>query len=164
MEFRICRAAEEHLPGITAIYNHAVLNSTATFDTEPKSLEDRRTWLAGHGEDLPILVALDEAGEVAGWASLSPYSDRLAYRHTVEDSIYLASRVQGLGLGKRLLGELLDLAAGVGHHSVVARIVAGNPASLALHEKLGFRTVGVLEEAGWKFDRWLDVFILQRKL
>jgi phosphinothricin acetyltransferase len=158
-------AREEHLPAILEIYNEAVLHGTATFDTEPKSLEDRRQWLAGHGEAHPVVVAVEEgSGEVLAWGSLSPYSDRLAYRFTVEDSVYVRTDRRGEGLGGLILGRLLELAAALGYRAVVAKIVDGNAPSLALHRRAGFFDVGTLREVGFKFDRWLDVTLLQALL
>lgn len=162
--FQVVRAREEHLPAITEIYNEAVLNSTATFDTEPKTLEDRRRWFQAHGAPYPVLVAVAPTGKVAAWASLGPYSDRPAYRFTVEDSLYVRPEYQGQGLGSRLLGTLVELAGEIGYHTIVARVVDGNVASLAVHRKCGFEAVGTLRAVGYKFDRWLDVTFLQRLL
>ncbi|MGE5554221.1 MAG: N-acetyltransferase family protein [Betaproteobacteria bacterium] len=159
---QVVQAAEEHLPGITAIYNEAVQNSTATFDTEPKTLDDRRRWLAEHGEAYPVLVALDPAGQVLAWGSLSPYSDRLAYRFTVEDSLYVHPQARGQGLGSLLLGRLVELAQEHNYHTIIAKIVDGNAASLAVHRRHGFTDVGTMRQVGYKFGRWLDVTILQR--
>ncbi len=161
---RVVKATEEHLPAITAIYNDAVLNSTATFDTEPKTLDDRRRWLAGHGEAHPVLVALDRAGNVLAWGSLSPYSDRLAYRFTVEDSLYVHPEARGRGVGQLLLGKIVESARERGYHTVIAKVVDGNAPSLAIHHKHGFEVIGTMREVGHKFGRWLDVTLLQRIL
>ena len=101
---------------------------------------------------------------MAGFASLSPYRDRPAYRTTVEDSVYVDRRHQGRGIGRRLLGELLDRATESGFHAVMARIVGGHEASIALHRSLGFEVVGTEREVGRKFNRWLDVVLMQRLL
>lgn len=162
--FRIVPATREHVPGIMAIYNAAILDSTATFDTEPKSLAERYNWLEGHSVLHPVLAAIDDQGSVVGWGSLSPYAERLAYRFTVEDSLYISSDWQGRGVGSAMLAALLDLAKANGFHSVVAKITGGNASSVHLHEKFGFAIVANLREVGFKFDRWLDVTFMQKIL
>lgn len=163
-DIRLVRAGEEHLPAITDIYNEAVRNSTATFDTEPRTLEDRRRWLSAHGDLFPVLVALTPEGQVAAWGCVSPYSERPAYRFTVEDSLYVREGLRGQGIGSLLLRRLLELAAAGGYHTVIARVVGDNVASLSVHQKHGFVSTGTLREVGFKFDRWLDVTFLQRIL
>lgn len=159
----LVRADQTHLPAITEIYNEAVLHGTATFDTEPQTLADRQGWLAGHGDAYPVLVAVAK-GQVLAWGSLSPFSDRPAYRYTVEDSLYVRPEAQGSGLGSRLLERLLALGVMLGYRSVLAKIVDDNEPSLAVHHKYGFTDAGLLTAVGYKFDRWLDVAILQRRL
>ena len=110
-----------------------------------------------------MLVA-DDNGIVAGFASLSPYRDRPAYRTTVENSVYVDPAQQGKGVGRQLMIELLDTARDHGFHSMIARIVSGNGASIALHRGLGFETVGVEREVGRKLGKWLDVVVMQRML
>jgi phosphinothricin acetyltransferase len=161
--FCIRRATTADLPGITDIYNDAIVNTTATFDTEPKSLEDRARWLATHGERYPVLVA-ERNGEVVGWASLSPWSDRRAYDGTAETTFYVAARHRGRGIGRALKAAIIDEARRLGFHSLIARVAEGSDASLHLNEIFGFRRVGTLQEVGLKFGRLLDVHILQRML
>jgi len=144
-----------------AIYNLEVLESTVTFDLVARSLEDQRAWLREHAGAHPAVVA-DDAGEVIGFASLSAYKDRPAYSTTVEDSVYVRRDRQGQGAGKVLLEALLELARKHGFHTVIARIVGGHEASIALHRACGFELVGVEKEVGRKFGRWLDVVELQR--
>jgi phosphinothricin acetyltransferase len=143
------------------IYNREVTESTVTFDLVPRSLEEQRRWLADHSGGHPALVALDDAGEVVGFASLSPYRSRPAYSTTVEDSVYVRRDRRGDGIGRALLEELVRRARAHGFHTVIARIVGGHDASLALHEACGFETVGTAREVGRKFNRWLDVVELQ---
>jgi len=141
---------------IAAIYNHYVTSSTATFDTESKSVDDRAEWLRDRGPDYPVLV-VERGGRVLGWGALSKWGTRCAYRHTVEISIYVAPDATGDGLGPALGEALAAQARSVGHHAVISQIVAGNEPSLKMAARLGFVEVGRLREVGRKFDRWLDV-------
>jgi phosphinothricin acetyltransferase len=161
--FCIRRATTADLPEITAIYNDSILNTTATFDTEPKSLEERASWLAAHGDRYPVLVA-ESGGEVVGWASLSPWSDRRAYDGTAETTFYVAASHRGCGIGRALKAAIIDEARHLGFHSLIARVAEGSDASLHLNERFGFRRVGTLKEVGQKFGRLLDVHILQKML
>ena len=156
----IRKATEKDLGPINEIYNQAVTTTTATFDTEPKTLEERRQWFEHHGPAHPVLVAQSEAG-VCGWASLSEYSPRAAYARTVEISIYISEESRGKGIGKRLLHAILAEARALGHHTILARITADNPVSVRLHENAGFEMVGTMREVGFKFGRLLDVHIMQ---
>ena len=157
----VVRAASvEDAASIAAIYNHAVLNTTATFDTETKSAEDRATWLTGRARQHPVIVA-EEDGAVVGWGAFLPYSDRSSYASTVEMSVYIDPAHVRTGLGSMLSRELLDMAMGIGVHNILSRICSENVASLAMAERLGFRVVGTMHEVGRKFDRWLDVVMLE---
>jgi L-amino acid N-acyltransferase len=155
---------------IRTIYNHEVLTTTATFDLVPRSLTEQRDWLAARSGAFAAIVAVEHAesepaaeadGVVVGFASLSPYKERAAYRTSVEDSVYVRRDRNGRGIGRLLLTELLDVAASSGFHSVFARIEASGTVSRALHERCGFRLVGVERETGRKFNRWLDVALMQ---
>ena len=156
-------AQETDLPAILDIYNDAILNSTASFETVPRTLEEERQWLREHGHPHAVLAAIHD-GDVVGWASLSPFRPKPAYRLTVEDSVYVRADFWGKGLGALLLARLLEVAASNGFHTVIALIVGDNAASLRLHRGFGFRHVGVEREVGRKFDRWLDVVIMQKTL
>ena len=160
VELRIRRAGEPDVPAITEIYNEAVRTTTGTFDTEPRSISDRRAWFRSHDSRHPILVAESE-GSVVGWGSLSAWSDRSAYDGTGEVSVYVAAPFRGRGIGRRLLRELVDVARALEFHSLLARIAGGNAASLHLHSALGFQEVGIMREVGQKFGRRLDVHLLQ---
>lgn len=148
---------------IREIYNYEVLHTTATFDLVPRSLADQEAWLAARTGAFSALVA-DRAGEVVGYASLSPYKERAAYRTTVEDSVYVRRDRLGGGIGSLLLRGILDVAASSGFHTVIARVEAGSVASQALHASCGFTVVGVEREVGRKFNRWLDIVLMQRML
>jgi phosphinothricin acetyltransferase len=148
---------------IRAIYNVEVAESTVTFDLVPRSLEAQLAWIREHSGAHPAIVATHD-GEVTGFGSLSPYKERPAYMTTVEDSVYVRRDQRGAGVGHLLLGELLRLAEAYGYHSVVARIVGGHDASIALHRRCGFEIIGTEREVGRKFSKWLDVTVMQRML
>lgn len=162
MEVRPARLDDAE--AIRAIYNSEVLTSTATFDLVARTLSDQQAWLAARSGAHAVVVVTDDDGEVAGFGSLSPYRDRPAYRTTVEDSVYVRQDRQRAGVGSLLLGELVEVASAHGFHSVIARIVGGHEASIALHRRHGFTLVGVEREVGRKFNRWLDVAVMQRLL
>lgn len=143
-----------------SIYNLEVTESTVTFDLVPRTLEQQQAYLVARSGAHAVLVA-EDAGEVVGFASFSPYRDRPAYSTTVEDSVYVRRDQQGKGVGKLLLGELVALARSHGFHAIMARIVGGHDASIALHRALGFEFVGTEREVGRKFGRWLDVDVMQ---
>lgn len=155
-------ATPDDAEAIRAIYNHAVAHTTAVFDYTPRKAEAQRTGMRTKAEqNLPVLVA-EDAGRVVGYASYGPYRPWPAYLHSVENSVYVAPEHHGKGIGKALLGPLLDIARARGLHTVIAGITAGNEASLRLHQGFGFEPAGVVREAGWKFERWLDVIFLQK--
>jgi L-amino acid N-acyltransferase YncA len=150
---------------IRAIYNPEVLESTVTFDLVPRTLDEQLAWQHERSGAHAVLVAIDDAtGELLGYASLSGYKTRAAYATTVEDSVYIRRDQQGRGVGKLLLAELLAVATAHGFHAVMARIVGGHDASIALHARLGFEIVGTEREVGRKFGRWLDVVVMQKLL
>lgn len=153
-------ATVEDLPAVNDIYNHYVLHSTCTYQTEPSTPEERAEWFAQHGPAHPVIVA-EDAGEVIGWGSLSRVHTREAYRFTVEDSIYVRHDYRGRGAGSALLAELIERARALGHHAVVGLIDAEQEASIRLHRRFGFAEVGRLRQVGYKFGRWLDVIYLQ---
>jgi phosphinothricin acetyltransferase len=145
---------------ITAIYNQAVLGSTATFDLEPETVTARRLWLRSAGTRLCLVAEIGE--RVVGWSSLSRWSPRGGYDRTVEASIYVAPETQRAGVGLALAGAALEAAPGLNVHAVIAQICAENSAGLALADALGFARVGTLHEVGRKFGRPLDVVICER--
>jgi L-amino acid N-acyltransferase len=148
---------------IGAIYNHYVVSSTCTFQTEPDTGVQRAAWLAEHGDRYPVIVA-ESGGEVVGWASLSRYRSRAGYAPTVENSVYVREDLHGRGIGSALLAELIRRGTALGYHSILAGISADQAPSIALHRKFGFEEVGYLREVGFKFGRRLDVMWLQRML
>jgi L-amino acid N-acyltransferase len=157
---RIRSARPRDAEAIRKIYNDAVRHTTATFDTEPRSSADQHAWYGGHDARHPVLVA-EANGAVIGWASLSPWSDRSAYDGTAEISVYVDASWRGRRVGRSLVSNLLRVAGDVGLHSVLARVVQGNPVSRALHISSGFAPVGVMHQVGFKFGRYLDVELLE---
>jgi len=156
-------ARMDDLDAINAIYNHYILHSTCTYQETPESMEDRRKWFAHRGAPHPVTVA-ELNGSIVGWGSLSAYHARSAYRHTVENSIYVDQALQGRGIGSALLRDLIERARALGHHAIIAGIDGDQTASIALHAKFGFEQVGHLREVGFKFDRWLDVIYMELRL
>ena len=153
-------ATAQDADAIAQIYNHYVRTSTATFDTELKTAENRVEWLAQHGPGYPVLVALSD-GDVVAWGSLSSWGTRRAYRHSVEISVYVASGAVGNGIGPKISERLIEEARKAGHHAIVSQIVSENGPSLKMAERLGFSEVGTLHQIGRKFDRWLDVVLME---
>lgn len=157
-------ATEQDLPAILAITNHAILHTTASWQTKPHSLEMRAAWLAERQRaGLPVLVAEAE-GEVAGYGTYGSFRAYEGYALTVEHSVYVEERFQRRGLGQALLAALIDHATEAGMHVMVGVISAENAVSIALHERFGFTVTGRLPEVGRKFDRWLDLVLMQKLL
>jgi L-amino acid N-acyltransferase len=154
-------ATEKDIPVITAIYNDAILNTTATFDTEAKSHEQRLEWFRAHDEKHPVIVG-EINNTVVAWASLSKWSDRCAYDSTAEVSVYVQQDYRDQGIGKRLLEVLTLEGEERGLHTLISRITEGNEKSIYLHERLGFEHIGVMKEVGKKFGNYLDVHLLQK--
>lgn len=155
----------EDIPAITAIYTHHVLNGTGTFEIDPPSQEDmanRRADVLSKG--LPYLVVA-EGDKVLGFAYCNWFKPRPAYRFSAEDSIYLAPEAHGQGLGRSLLTELMAQAEKVGVRKFIAVIGdSANAGSIGVHQSVGFSHVGVLKSCGWKFDKWLDVVLMDKAL
>lgn len=162
MEIR--RATAEDAEAIRAIYNVEVTGSTVTFDLVPRTLEEQLEWLEQRSGAYAVLVAVDDDGTVLGFASLSPFRERPAYSTTVEDSVYVDRAQRGRGVAKALLTELVATATAHGFHAVIARIVGGHDASIAVHDRVGFEVVGTEREVGRKMGRWLDVIVMERLL
>ena len=152
-------------PAITEIYRHHVLTGLGSFEEEPPDLaEMRRRHAEIMARQLPYLVA-ERDSCLAGYAYAAPYRARSAYRHTLEDSIYVAPWAQGSGAGDRLLAELILLCTEAGYRQIVAVIGdSANAASISLHAACGFLRVGTLRSVGFKFGRWVDSVFMQRPL
>lgn len=156
-------ATLDDLNSILEIYNEAVLTTTATFDTDIKTLDNRREWFLNRNENFPVIVAEYE-GVVAGYASLNKWSDKKAYDITAENSVYVYSPYRGKGIGKELLKEIIALAFQTNLHSIISRITEENKQSVKMHVDQGFQVIGTMKEAGRKFDRLLSVVFLQKML
>ncbi len=151
------------LDEIREIYNDAVLTTTATFDIVPRTFEQQKVWFKQHDKKFTIIVAeLDK--KVAGWASLSRWSDRAAYNGTVENSVYVMKEFRNRGIGRKLLAQLIEDAKSNGLHSIIARIAEGNETSIRMHKEYGFEITGIMKEAGKKFGRYIDVTLMQKML
>ncbi|MGJ7532483.1 MULTISPECIES: GNAT family N-acetyltransferase [Variovorax] len=161
----ILDAEPHHMAAVQAIYSHYVLHDLCSFEEEVPTVEQmqaRRTDVLQRG--LPYLVALKD-GQVVGYAYATAYRARSAYRHTVEDSIYVAQGMHGHGIGKALLREVIRRCTDGGFTQMVACVGnSANTGSLRLHESLGFEQVGVLRDIGFKFGQWVDTVLLQRAL
>ena len=159
---RIRPAVREDCPAILAIYNDAVLNTTASYDYEPRTLRHRQSWFDDHQRNgYPVFVVLNDSGTIVGWGALSRYHDRKGFRFTTENSIYVAADHRGRGIGKMLLEALIESGRERGFHAIIAAIDASNEASILLHRRVGFETVGHFKRVGYKFNRWLDVVYME---
>jgi L-amino acid N-acyltransferase YncA len=157
-------AVEPDLPDILAIYNDAVVNTTAIWNWNTADLANRQAWFESRAKQgYPILVAGAE-GSVLGYASYGDWRPFDGYRFTVEHSIYVADAARGQGVGAKLLGALIGKAQDAGKHVMLGGIEAGNEASLALHRRFGFVETGRLPQVGQKFGKWLDLVFMQLKL
>lgn len=155
-------ATPADLPGILAIYNDAVLNTTAIWNDSLVDLANRQAWFGARaGQGYPILVALDAAGAVLGYASFGDWRPFDGYRHSVEHSVYVRSDQRGQGLATQLLQALIERARACGKHVMVAAIESENAASIRLHQRLGFGISGQMPQVGCKFGRWLDLTFMQ---
>ncbi len=160
------RAAEpDDLDSLTALYNHYVSSSPATFDIEPLSLDARREWMSHYAATgRHQLWVADRAGEVVGYTCSSVFRPKAAYRTSVETTVYVAQDAVGAGVGRALYAHLFERLRGEDLHRAFAGVTLPNAASEALHLEFGFERIGVFEQAGRKFDRYWDVVWLQKRL
>jgi len=164
-DIKIRPATPDDLPCLTEIYNYYVINTPITFDLEPQTVDQRARWFDEHscGRRHQLFVAADN-GLVVGWAGTGPFRDRAAYDTSVETSIYCANDAKGRGIGAMMYRVLLDALRNEDINRVLAGITLPNEASLALHRRFGFTSVGVFTECGRKFGRFWDVIWLERPL
>jgi len=165
LNVQIIDALDTDLAGILRIYNDAVENSTAIWNDRIVDLDNRRAWLAErHDQGYPVLVAIDEGGQVAGYASFGPWRPHDGFRHTVENSVYVSPDHRGSGIGRSLMKALIERARQLEKHVMVAFIESENRASVHMHQQLGFIHVGQMRQVGCKFGRWLDLTMMQLTL
>ena len=161
MKIQIRPYQTEDTQAILDLINHQILHSTALYDYNIRTFEQQQNILEEKiNKNFPVIVAeLD--GQVAGFGMYSEFRFREAYKFTVEHSVYVNEGFHGKGIGKLLLQELITLARKQKRHTMIAVIDAENQGSVAFHEKFGFKTVGIIKESGYKFDRWLDSVFMQ---
>ena len=157
-------ATESDLPAINEIYNYYVLGSTCTYQLEPETMADRLAWFREHPPDkFPIIVAEIE-GRIVGWGALSKFRPRAALAPKVEASVYVSHEVHRRGVGRTILGDLIERARQAHFHSMIGSVSADQTASIVLQERMGFRRVAHLVEIGNKFGKWLDLIYMQLML
>jgi len=160
----IRNATENDLQPMLDIYNEIIMNTTAIFQYDPHTLEQRKEWFAQKKkENYPLFVA-EENNMIVGFSTFGQFRNWLAYKYSVENSVYIKADQRGKGIGKLLLQPLIDAAKQMRLHTIIAGIVADNEASMALHQKFGFVEVAHFKEVGYKFDKWLDLKFLQLML
>jgi phosphinothricin acetyltransferase len=164
--YEIREAQEQDLPDIQEIYNYYVMNSVVTFDENKMSLSSWKKKFAYLQKlNMPFIVAVSPGQQVLGYALVTPWKQKRAYRFTVENSLYLRAASTGKGLGKALMQELISRSEAVGLKEMIAVIADGGAeASLKLHEDFGFKEIGRMGRVGFKFDRWLGTVMLQKSL
>ena len=164
MAHSISDAVHEDLPGILAIYNEVIRNSTAVYSEVQFTSERGATWFdAKAAQGFPCIVARDESG-IVGFATFGDFRAWPCYQFSVEHSVHVRSDRRGAGIGRSLVLELIQRASAMGKHVMIAGIDADNAASIGLHKQLGFAVVGHFHEVGFKFGRWLDLKFLERRL
>lgn len=165
-EYSIRDAVPADLPWVREIYNHYVANSTVTFDEDAMTLREWKSKFAYlHKLNMPFIVAVSPSGQILGYALVSPWKQKRAYRFTVENSIYLGAASTGKGLGPVLMQALIDKSKQAGLKEMIAVIAdKGAEASIKMHENFGFTEIGRMGRVGYKFDRWLGTVLMQRSL
>ena len=158
---RIRAAQPVDLPALLAIYNDAIVHTTASWDLLPWRAAQHAEWYATKTEHRhPILVA-DAEGEVVGYSAYGPFREKAGYAATMEHSVYVRADQQGKGIGRALMVAIIEAARANGVHALIGGLSSDNDVSMALHRSFGFVEVGRLPEVGRKFDRWLDLVMLQ---
>jgi phosphinothricin acetyltransferase len=161
---QIIECDHRHADAILTIFNEAIVNSTALYDYQPRTPATMTTWFETRCRGgFPIIGAVsdDDPSELLGFASYGPFRNFPAYKYTIEHSLYVAAPYRRRGVGKRLLTELIDRAQEQQYHAMIGAIDSANAASIALHERFGFRPAGTLPQVGFKFGRWLDLCFYQ---
>lgn len=157
----IRNATKNDMQPMLDIYNEIIKNTTAVFQYEPHTLQQRAEWFAQkQKENYPVFIA-EENNIVLGFSTFGQFRNWQAYKHSVENSVYVKADCRGKGIGKLLLQPLIDAAKQMQFHTIIAGIVADNEASIALHKQFGFVEIAHFKEVGYKFDKWLDLKFLQ---
>jgi phosphinothricin acetyltransferase len=156
-------ASEADAAAVCRIYNQGIEDRVATLETELRTPQERQEWLAARGPRHPVLVAEVE-GAVGGWASLNRFNPRPAYDHVADLSVYVERAWRGRGVGRALLGAVIERAHALGYHKMVLAAFPDNQAGMALYERVGFTRVGIYREQGRLDGRWVDVVIMERLL
>ena len=165
MSISIVDADETRLPGITAIFNHAVRETFSIWSETETTIDLRRTWLqARTGAGFPVIVAVDAARDVLGYGSFGLFRDFPGYAKTVEHSVYVAPAAQRRGIGRAILAELIVRAQAKGLEAMVGGIDSANAGSISLHEQAGFEVQGNLKGVGRKFGKRLDLVFMVKAL
>lgn len=162
-DYRLRHATAEDAEVICRIYNQGIEDRLATLETEFRTPEERRRWLAARGPRHPVIVVEAAAG-VVGWGSLNPFSAREAYRYVADFSVYVERGWRGKGVGRALLERLIALGREHGYHKLVLSAFPFNQAGVALYERMGFRTVGIYREQGLLDGRWVDTIVMEKLL
>jgi L-amino acid N-acyltransferase YncA len=164
-------ATEADAPAICLIYNQGIEDRIATLETELRTPEERRRWLAARGPRHPVFVAEaddpsreDNKMNVVGWSSLNAFNPREAYRHVADISVYVERGWRGRGVGRRLLEHLIERARALGYHKMMLSTFPFNASGVALYERMGFTRVGVFREMGQLDGRWIDTLIMEKML
>jgi len=153
---------QRHADAILAIFNDAILNSTALYDYQPRPRGMMTAWFGAKSKGkFPVLGIENDSGELMGFASYGTFRAFPAYKYTVEHSVYVDARFRGKGVGKRLLQEIITTAQTQDYHLLVGGIDSANAVSIRLHESFGFNHCGTIRQAGFKFGRWLDLAFYQ---
>ncbi len=161
--YRVRAATPADAAAICEIYTQGIDDRLATLETERRTPEERRQWLASRGPRHPVIVAEGE-GRVLAWGSLNPFNPREAYRHVADLSIYVERGHRGKGLGRVVIARLVELGREHGYHKIVLSAFPFNAAGMGLYERMGFRTVGIYKEQGLLDGGWVDTIVMEKLL
>ena len=162
-ELALRDATGDDATAICSIYNQGIQDRVATLETEERTPEERRAWLAARGPRHPVLVAVAD-GAVVGWASLNVFNPRRAYDHVADLSVYVEREWRGRGVGRRLLEALVARARALGYHKLVLSAFPFNEAGIRAYRRAGFRDVGIYREQGLLDGRWVDTIVMEKIL
>ena len=164
MQINIQKATLSDVNSILEIVNDAILNTTAIYDYDLRTLEEQTEWFSlKEKNNFPVFVA-ELNNEIVGFGTYDSFRSKIGYRFTVEHSVYVKEGFAGKGIGKLLLEQLISTAKSENYHVMIGVIDASNENSIRFHEKFGFESIGILKEVGFKFNRWLDANLMQLKL